>query len=117
MTQNDLDTYMSAVRCKLEGDGKWEDVDIAAMEMLRLNLDLMQQAKDTIDKEGLFVSSDRGNLAAHPAVRMFKEFQSKAVEIMKDYGLTALSRKKLDRGDPPKEDDSPLAEFLKRERD
>jgi P27 family predicted phage terminase small subunit len=113
MTNEQLEDYMAAVRAKLEAAGKWEDVDIAALEMLRLNLDLMNQAKETIDEEGLFLLSDRGNKAAHPAVRMFKEFQGKAVEIMKDYGLTALSRKKLDRGDPPKEEPSPLEEFLK----
>lgn len=104
---------MNAVETKLRADGKWEDVDIAALEMLRLNLDLMNQAKETIDSEGMFVMSDRGNMAAHPAVRMFKEFQGKAVEIMKDYGLTALSRKKLERGEPPKDEPSPLEEFLK----
>ncbi len=113
MTREQLDDYLNAVQEKLKADGKWEDVDIAALEMLRLNLDLMNQAKETIDSAGLFVESDRGNIAAHPAVRMFKEFQGKAVEIMKDYGLTALSRKKLERGEPPKDEPSPLEEFLK----
>ena len=113
MTNDDLNNFIAAARDKLKADGKWQDVDEAALEMLRINLDLMIKSKASIDADGLFTVGERGHIVANPAVKMFKDFQTKAVAIMQDYGLTALSRKKLDRGDPPKEEPSPLEEFLK----
>ena len=49
---------------------------------------------------------------SHPAVKIMNDAQRKALEIMREYGLTALARKRLTRGEPEKEEVSPLMNFL-----
>ena len=57
------------------------------------------------------VTSDRGNIAPHPAIKIAKDAQNASYEVMLEFGLTAKARTKL----PKVEQDgySPFEQFIK----
>lgn len=65
--------YITDVITMLENNGVMEDVDTAALTMLARNYSMFIKANKTLEKEGLTVTSDRGNIAAHPAIKIAKD--------------------------------------------
>lgn len=104
--------YMEGVLQKLEGDGLLESVDSAALQMLARNYSTFIKAQKQLKKDGLTITSDRGNISEHPCVKIAKDAQTLALKIMTEFGLTAKSRVKLVEK-PEEQEDSPLAAFIK----
>lgn len=96
----------------LESNGVIESVDTAALTMLSRNYSMFIKASKQLEKDGLTVVSDRGNLSPHPAIKIANDAQTKAMKVMAEFGLTALARTKLPKLQAP-EEDSPLVEFMK----
>jgi P27 family predicted phage terminase small subunit len=69
-------SYMEEVLRMLEDNGIIEKVDDAALQMLAYNYSTFIKANKIIEKEGLTVRSDRGNIAEHPAVKIGRDAQT-----------------------------------------
>ena len=80
--------------------------------MLARNYSIFIKASKQLEKDGLTVESDRGNLQAHPLIKVVNDAQNKAMKVMLEFGLTAKARTKLPQKEKD-EDDSPFAQFVK----
>lgn len=69
-------TYMQNVLQMLEDNGIIENVDEAALQMLAHNYSTFIKASKIVEKEGLTITSDRGNIAEHPAVKIARDAQT-----------------------------------------
>ena len=95
--QEEAKAYMRNVCDMLESKGVMENVDTANKQL---------------EKDGLTVTSDRGNIAPHPAIKIAKDAQTSAMKVMLEFGLTAKARTKLTKL-ATAEEDSPLEAFVK----
>lgn len=109
--EKDAVIYMEDVLQNLEDNGVLENVDSAALTMLARNYSMFIKASKQLEKDGLTVISDRGNLSPHPAIKIAKDAQTQAMKVMAEFGLTAKARTKLklDKTD----EDSALEAFVK----
>ena len=105
--------YIQEVLQMLEEKGIIEDVDDAAIKMLAYNYSTFIKANKIIEDEGLTVTSDRGNVSEHPAVKIARDAQTQAMKVMAEFGLTAKARCKLPKLNNKEDDDSPLETFIK----
>ena len=105
--------YIQDVLQMLEEKGIIEDVDDAAIKMLAYNYSTFIKANKIIEDEGLTVTSDRGNVSEHPAVKIARDAQTQALKVMAEFGLTAKARCKLPKLNTSEADDSPLETFIK----
>ena len=110
--QEEAKAYMQNVCDMLESKGVMENVDTAALTMLARNYSMFIQANKQLEKDGLTVTSDRGNIAPHPAIKIAKDAQTQAMKVMVEFGLTAKARTKLTKLTVT-EDESPLEAFVK----
>lgn len=110
--QEEAKAYMQNVCDMLESKGVMENVDTAALTMLARNYSMFIQANKQLEKDGLTVTSDRGNIAPHPAIKIAKDAQTSAMKVMLEFGLTAKARTKLTKL-ATAEEDSPLEAFVK----
>lgn len=106
--------YIKDVLLMLEQNGIMEDVDGAAIQMLAYNYSTFIRASKIIEEEGLTVTSDRGNIAEHPAVKIARDAQTSALKVMAEFGLTAKSRSKLPK--LTSNEETPLETFIKRSK-
>lgn len=60
----------------LKNTGIIDKVDDAALQMLAYNYSTFIKASKIIEKDGLTVTSDRGNIAEHPAVKIGRDAQT-----------------------------------------
>ena len=107
--------YMESVLQILQGNGVVEDVDNAALTMLARNYSMFITASKQLQEEGLTITSDRGNVVPHPAIKIARDAQIQAMKVMTEFGLTAKSRSKL----PIKADgdNSPFEQFINEARE
>lgn len=110
--QEEAKIYMQNVCAMLESKGVMEEVDTAALTMLARNYSMFIQANKQLEQDGLTVTSDRGNIAPHPAIKIAKDAQTSAMKVMLEFGLTAKARTKLSKL-TTSEEDSPLEAFVK----
>ena len=108
--------YIKDVLAMLQANGIIEDVDDAAIKMLAYNYSTFIKASKIVEEEGLTITSDRGNIAEHPAVKIGRDAQTSALKVMAVFGLTAQARTRLP-SIKVDEDTSPLEEFIKQEKE
>lgn len=111
--EDEAKTYIQDVLKMLEENGVMEDVDTAALTMLARNYSMFIKASKQLEKDGLTVVSDRGNLSPHPAIKIAKDAQIQAMKVMTEFGLTAKARTKLPKLDANTGTESPLEAFIK----
>lgn len=111
--EDEAKNYIQDVLEMLESNGVMEDVDTAALTMLARNYSMFIKASKQLEKDGLTVVSDRGNLSPHPAIKIAKDAQTQAMKVMAEFGLTAKARTKLPKLDANTATDSPLEAFIK----
>ncbi|MBQ5863985.1 MAG: phage terminase small subunit P27 family, partial [Bacteroidales bacterium] len=87
--------YIKDVLAMLQANGIIEDVDDAAIKMLAYNYSTFIKASKIVEEEGLTITSDRGNIAEHPAVKIGRDAQTSALKVMAEFGLTAKARTRL----------------------
>ena len=109
--EKDAKDYMQNVLEQLDSTGMLENVDSAALTMLARNYSMFIKASKQLEDEGLTVTSDRGNIAPHPANKIAKDAQTQAMKVMLEFGLTAKARTNM----PKVEQDgySPFEQFIK----
>ena len=105
--------YMQNVIQMLDESGVMQDVDNAALTMLARNYSMFIKASKQLEKDGLTVVSDRGNIAPHPAIKIAKDAQTQAMKVMEKFGLTAKDRTKIAKLSDNSKELSPLEQFVK----
>ena len=105
--------YMKDVILMLEDNSLMKNVDNAALTMLARNYSMFIKASKQLEKDGLTVVSDRGNIAPHPAIKIAKEAQIQAMKVMEKFGLTAKDRTKIAKLSDNRKELSPLEQFVK----
>lgn len=111
--EDEAKKYITDVCDMLESNGVMESVDTAALTMLARNYSMFIKASKQLEKDGLTVVSDRGNVAPHPAIKIAKDAQIQAMKVMAEFGLTAKARTKLPKLEANNTPDSPLEVFVK----
>lgn len=109
--EQDAKVYIQNVIKQLENTGMLENVDSAALTMLARNYSMFIKASKQLEDEGLTVTSDRGNIAPHPAIKIAKDAQTQAMKVMLEFGLTAKSRTKFKLKEV--DDNNPFEQFVK----
>ncbi len=109
----DATAYIEDVLSELKNRGILEQVDSAALTMLARNYSMFIKASKQLEIDGLTVTSDRGNVAPHPLIKVAKDAQVQAMKVMLEFGLTAKARTKLPKKDNEDEDNSPFEQFVK----
>ena len=109
--------YMKDVILMLEDNSLMKDVDNAALTMLARNYSMFIKASKQLEKDGLTVVSDRGNIAPHPAIKIAKDAQIQAMKVMEKFGLTAKDRTKIAKLNSGDKELSPLEWFVKNSKE
>lgn len=109
--------YMKDVILMLEDNSLMKDVDNAALTMLARNYSMFIKASKQLEKDGLTVVSDRGNIAPHPAIKIAKDAQILAMKVMEKFGLTAKDRTKIAKLNSGDKELSPLEQFVKNSKE
>ena len=109
--------YMKDVILMLEDNSLMKDVDNAALTMLARNYSMFIKASKQLEKDGLTVVSDRGNIAPHPAIKIAKDAQIQAMKVMEKFGLTANDRTKIAKLNSGDKELSPLEQFVKNSKE
>ena len=105
--------YMKDVILMLEDNSLMKNVDNAALTMLARNYSMFIKASKQLEKDGLTVVSDRGNIAPHPAIKIAKDAQIQAMKVMEKFGLTAKDRTKIAKLSDNSKELSTLEQFVK----
>ena len=111
--EKDAKDYMKDVILMLEDNSLMKNVDNAALTMLARNYSMFNKASKQLEKDGLTVVSDRGNIAPHPAIKIAKDAQIQAMKVMEKFGLTAKDRTKIAKLSDNRKELSPLEQFVK----
>ena len=109
--------YMKDVILMLEDNSLMKNVDNAALTMLARNYSMFIKASKQLEKDGLTVVSDRGNIAPHPAIKIAKDAQIQAMKVMEKFGLTAKDRTKIAKLNSRDKELSPLEQFVKNSKE
>lgn len=109
--------YMKDVILMLEDNSLMKNVDNAALTMLARNYSMFIKASKQLEKDGLTVVSDRGNIAPHPAIKIAKDAQVQAMKVMEKFGLTAKDRTKIAKLNSRDKELSPLEQFVKNSKE
>ena len=109
--------YMKDVILMLEDNSLMKNVDNAALTMLARNYSMFIKASKQLEKDGLTVVSDRGNIAPHPAIKLAKDAQIQAMKVMEKFGLTAKDRTKIAKLNSGDKELSPLEQFVKNSKE
>ncbi|HCT93699.1 MAG: terminase [Bacteroidetes bacterium GWE2_39_28] len=113
--ENEARLYMEEVVSMLEERGVMENIDNAALTMLARNYSTFIRASKQVEKDGMMITNNKGNLEAHPMIKVAKDAQVQAMKVMVEFGLTAKSRKKLPMMEK-KEEESPLEQFARKKK-
>lgn len=109
--------YMKDVILMLEDNSLMKNVDNAALTMLARNYSMFIKASKQLERDGLTVVSDRGNIAPHPAIKIAKDAQIQAMKVMEKFGLTAKDRTKIAKLNSGDKELSPLEQFVKNSKE
>ena len=109
--------YMYQVLTKLDESGVLEDVDTASLYMLASNYSTFINASLQVEKDGMMITNNKGNLIAHPMIKVAKDAQTMAMKVMAEFGLTAKARTKLPKLDKQEEELNPMEMFIKKSKE
>lgn len=109
--EDEAKDYMKDVLIKLKDSGILEQVDNAALTMLARNYSMFIQASKELKDSDMIVVNSKGVPVANPLIKIIKDSQVQAMNVMREFGLTAKSRAKLPIVDK-NEEESPFEQFI-----
>lgn len=107
--------FMEDAVSYLKKEGRYSDVDYASMYMLSKQLDVFFKAYDRLIDVGDLTTDNNGVDIPSVYINIMNKAETMALKIMKDYGLTSMSRKLLQGKQGKVPQSSPLVEFLNAE--
>ncbi len=91
-----VEAMMQEIVAFVKRKGRYEKVDEAAMMILAAQLDVFFKASRAVSAEGVMVWNDNETrLVPNPKISVMNQAEAYCLKIMKEYGLTAMSRKNL----------------------
>lgn len=104
--------YMNEILLVLKEMGLLESINTASLDMLAQSYSMFITSTQTLIAEGLTIINKQGNIVPHPAVKIAKDSQIQAINIMRELGLTPLSKKKLSTKEQSDYKESPFEQFI-----
>lgn len=104
--------YMNEILLVLKEMGLLESINTASLDMLAQSYSMFITSTQTLIAEGLTIINKQGNIVPHPAVKIAKDSQIQAINIMRELGLTPLSKKKLSTKEQSDDKESPFEQFI-----
>lgn len=86
--------------------------DLRALELLAETLATEAQLRETLDREGLTISTGTGGSTAHPALRALSDARAQAARLLDAFSLSPRGRQAID-APPPLPAENPYAAFVK----
>lgn len=89
--------FMAAVERHLKKSfDKIEPQWVGLLDMLATNYELFFECKQTIQKEGLTYTTERGKYEKHPLLKVQTDAQIQIVKLVSEFGISPKGIKKLD---------------------
>lgn len=104
--------FMEDAVAYLKKEGRYADCDYAAMYMLSKQLDTFFRAYDKLVDDGDLTTDNNGVPIPSVYIKIMNQAETMALRIMKDYGLTSMSRKLLQGKQGKVGQPSPIMEFM-----
>lgn len=104
--------YMNEILLVLKEMGLLESINTASLDMLAQSYSMFITATQTLRTDGMTIINKQGNIVPHPAVKIAKDSQIQAINIMRELGLTPLSKKKLLTKEQSDDKESPFEQFI-----
>lgn len=96
----------------LKRNGKYEAVDDTSLSILARQLDVFQCASAMVSAEGIMIYNSKDQLIPNPKIAIMNQAEIMCLKILKEYGITAMSRKQLGQMEQSAEP-TPLEMFIK----
>ena len=87
--------FMKTVIDELTEKKMLSEIDCGCLLMMAENYNIFLKSMEELNKGSLTFLSDRGNVSPNPLLRIAKDAESVYLQIMKEFGLSPLSRNKL----------------------
>lgn len=71
--------------------------DLPALELLAAVMATEHEARETLDREGMTVSTGAGGVKPHPCLRVAETARNQALALLDRFGLNPRSRKAVER--------------------
>lgn len=109
--------FMESVLEMLNTSNTFENCDLGALRMLALSYEMYKKASDELMIEGPIILDKQKRPVEHPANKITKNYYAQLISIMKEFGLTMKSRERIKSLTPAIDEDNPLLNFLRNEKD
>lgn len=107
---------MEIIRKMLEVNGLLNESDEINLDMLENEFVLYEQCSKAIDKHGLIIPDGRGGLKINPASSARNKCANTILCILKEFGISAKSRKAILEKDVDEHEESALTTYMKQIR-
>lgn len=104
---------MEIIRNMLEVNGLLNDSDKINLDMLQNEFVLYEQCTKAIDKYGLVIADGRGGMKINPASSARNKCANTILCILKEFGISAKSRKAILEKDVDEHEESALTTYMK----
>lgn len=108
-------TFVEEVVKKLESVNAIESCDIGVVYMLILAYDMFAKTANTLYEDGALVCDKRGNKEENDASKVAYKWIDKALELMKQCGVTPWSRERIRAMTPEVDEDNEIMKFIRGE--
>lgn len=109
--------FMKTVIDELTEKKMLSEIDSGCLLMLAENYNIFLKSMEELNKGSLTFLSDRGNVSPNPLLRIAKDAESVYLQIMKEFGLSPLSRNKLSDDSKDSGEVSPLEQFINQSKE
>ncbi len=99
---------------KLDKEGLIDVADIPQLHRMATAYDTYLTCLDEISEKGLTMTNNKGETVKRPEANLLRESWSQYLELAKEYGLTAKSKRHIKELSSSRDELSPLEEFLKK---
>lgn len=109
--------FMKTVIDELTEKKMLSEIDLGCLLMMAENYNIFLKSMEELNKGSLTFLSDRGNVSPNPLLRIAKDAESVYLQIMKEFGLSPLSRNKLSDDSKDSGEVSPLEQFINQSKE
>ncbi len=109
----EIEDKMNVIRKMLEVNGLLNESDELNLDMLQNEFILYEQCSKAIDKHGLIMPDGRGGMKINPAASARNKCANTILCILKEFGISAKSRKAILEKDVDEHEETALTAYMK----
>ncbi|ELH4810076.1 P27 family phage terminase small subunit [Vibrio vulnificus] len=117
MNQKEMDMFLS-IKKVLEAEREIKPSDLDSIALLAVNMNILEQALNTIEAEGVMITSHTQygmTVKANPAVALLHQTQQAMRALMDSLLMSPKAKAAINKNSvEKKEEDDPLTEILKK---